>query len=170
MTPTFTRDEILELATEYRPSMPEEVLHLWAKDVVYVLQSLMKPKEPSWYRYKFSPGDEWWASGPNPPNLAKFPRSVVEPLYEATALIPQPIIKPLQWEKHPYADMWRAFTIVGVYTVSTIIDVLWVFDGYENGCQDAVDARDELDAKAACQADFNDRIKSVLERPNPSLT
>lgn len=41
MTPTFTRDEILELATEYRPSMPEEVLHLWAKDVVYVLQSLM---------------------------------------------------------------------------------------------------------------------------------
>lgn len=124
MTPTFTRDEILELATEYRPSMPEDVLHLWARDAVYVLRSL----------------------------------------------IAQPKIKPLQWEKHPSADMWRAFTIVGVYTVSTIIDVLWVFDGYENGCQDAVDARDELDAKAACQADFNDRIKSVLERPNPSLT
>jgi hypothetical protein len=78
-------------------------------------------------------------------------------------------IKSLEWIKHPTANLWRADTIVGLYQVASVVSpATWTLDGLV-GASASGDADSEFGAKAACQADFEQRIHSALYAAPPSI-
>ena len=72
----------------------------------------------------------------------------------------EPQVRPLVWVKHPTAEIWRCYTIIGQYMVFTISAPTWEFDGIND--RTTRTALNETEAKAAAQADYTRRILSAL--------
>jgi len=71
-----------------------------------------------------------------------------------------PQVRPLVWVKHPTAEIWRCYTIIGQYMVFAISAPTWDFDGIKD--RTTRTALNETEAKAAAQADYTRRILSAL--------
>lgn len=78
-------------------------------------------------------------------------------------------VRKLEWAKHPAAELWRAFCILGQYQVSAISEISWRFDA--DGGQQAEGSSSSIDgAFAAAQADYASRITSAIEAVPVSVT
>ena len=72
----------------------------------------------------------------------------------------EPHVRPLVWVKHPTAEIWRCYTIIGQYMVFAISAPTWEFDGIND--RTTRTALNETEAKAAAQADYTRRILDAL--------
>jgi hypothetical protein len=72
--------------------------------------------------------------------------------------------KALEWVKHPHAELWRAYCLLGCYQVAAISSpISWGFDGFDGVTKVADEALTEDAAFAAAQSHFDASIASVLE-------
>lgn len=75
-------------------------------------------------------------------------------------------MKPLEWVKHPSADLWRADSILGRHQAYAVISqISWAFDAFDGITRTSGDASSLSEAKAAAQADYERRIRSALFNP-----
>jgi len=80
-------------------------------------------------------------------------------------------VKPLEWVKHPSADLWRADSLLGRHQVYAVISqTSWAFDAFDGITQASGDAGSIVAAKAAAQADYETRIRSALTSPASGTT
>lgn len=71
-------------------------------------------------------------------------------------------VRPLEWVKHPSANIWRAECLLGVYQLYNIQTPVWLFDGFTDRVHDK--RADSVDAGfAAAQADYESRIRASLD-------
>lgn len=76
-------------------------------------------------------------------------------------------VKPLEWAKHPTADMWRVDTLIGTYKVFGVFgSPSWDFDGYADQTSKVSESIEA--AQSAAQADYEQRIRSALV-PAPAV-
>lgn len=74
----------------------------------------------------------------------------------------KPSVKPLEWLKHPKANLWRAECIIGIYQVHAVIPHSeWQFDAFD-GIKTTGESENPSEAKAAAQDDYEARIISAL--------
>lgn len=76
-------------------------------------------------------------------------------------------VKPLEWIKHPTAEIWRCDTMIGTYKVFGLGPTpSWDFDGLDDKgiplTKTSVSTSADV-AKAAAQADYERRILSAVE-------
>lgn len=84
------------------------------------------------------------------------------PSPEASPASPSGVrVKPLEFVKHPNANMWRADCPLGVYEIAAIVSPVWQFKGHIK-VEDALRAATVEDAFTAAQADYDARILSAL--------
>lgn len=74
-------------------------------------------------------------------------------------------LRPLVWDKHPSAKMWRVQTIIGQYVVSKHDGkTVWTFDGWDRAASRVVgDAADADAAKAAAAEHFRQSLLSPFD-------
>ena len=76
-------------------------------------------------------------------------------------------VKPLEWIKHPTAEIWRCDTMIGTYKVFGLGPTpSWDFDGLDDKgialTKTSVSTSADV-AKAAAQADYDSRILTAVE-------
>jgi hypothetical protein len=73
-------------------------------------------------------------------------------------------VKKLEWVKHPSAELWRAYTTLGVYQVHAFKIPGWTFDKHDGGGTSA--SADDIEAaKAAAYADHKERVLALVDVP-----
>ncbi len=76
-------------------------------------------------------------------------------------------VKPLEWVKHPKADIWRCDTAIGAFKVFSGFGLgraSWDFDSATDFRDATSQSAADVDAaKAAAQADYEARIRDAIE-------
>lgn len=74
-------------------------------------------------------------------------------------------LKPLDWDKHPSAEMWRVQTITGQYVVSEHAGkAMWTFDGWDRAASRVVAEAGDADAgKAAAAEHFRQSLLAAFD-------
>lgn len=74
-------------------------------------------------------------------------------------------VKPLEWEQHPTARVWRAHTYFGTYKVFDVggVKPTWDFDGWDRSAVNEV-AQNQAAAIAAANAHLTLQVAGMLER------
>jgi hypothetical protein len=83
-----------------------------------------------------------------------------------------PEIKPLEWIRSRFGgNAWRAHSLLGIYKTYSVDRgrYSWVFEGYD-GTEEISLADNETEAKAAAQADCEQRIRSTFANPTAILS